>query len=343
MIYRKKNNITYNFGIKDIASVIVLLLIFQAKLHTQEIELTQFDYGLLLLNPANTGNFDGDWRIAGNFRNQNVATTKPFRTAIINFDMPLYILGQKIGVGVFLLNDESGEGGLSFNKFYGSLGYSRSIANNFIGLGLQGGMVYGGFDSWGVWDRNSGTFTAPSGEPSASLKTDYFDFNMGVVYKKSIGFIEPEIGVSVSHINYPKNSFLDDDGEREALKMNAYTFIKTKVTDRIFFTPKILFAGKSNSNFTVAGTDAGYNLLGNTTTLKRIFIGAYAVDGITRELNSISAQIGATISRIDIILNYDIPVSSASQVGKMSAFEITFIYKSISTVLNSYSIPCERY
>jgi len=42
-------------------------------------------------------------------------------------------------------------------------------------------------------------------------------------------------------------------------------------------------------------------------------------------------------------LSYDINVSGLSQSTNVSTFEISLIYKSISTVLNSYSIPCERF
>jgi type IX secretion system PorP/SprF family membrane protein len=316
------------------ASIIFLL---PTKIYSQDIQYTQFDYSQLLLNPANTGDFKGDWRASANFRNQRVATSKPFTTAMASFDKKFYVLNQKIGVGLFFINDKSGEGGLVFNKIYGSAAYSRNIDNNFISLGMQAGFSFGSFKPWGIWERTG--FTAPSGEPNENLNSRYLDLNIGALYKRNILDLEPEIGVSFAHINKPKNSLLGDNTKKEAIKISVYSCIKKNISDEIYITPKLLFSRQGKSSLTVVGSNAGYNLLGNRSNLRTVYGGLYLLNGI----KGMSVQAGATISRIDLIINYDIPISKSSLTGNMGAFEISLIFKGISTVLNSYSIPCERF
>ncbi|NJK86635.1 MAG: type IX secretion system membrane protein PorP/SprF [Bacteroidales bacterium] len=60
--------------------------------------------------------------------------------------------------------------------------------------------------------------------------------------------------------------------------------------------------------------------------------------------DAISFVGGVTINRIDILLGYDFNISGLkTALGNKGAFEISFVYRSISTVLNTYSIPCERF
>jgi type IX secretion system PorP/SprF family membrane protein len=313
-------------------------------LHAQEAQFTMFNNNPLLLNPANTGSFSGDWRVAGNFRNQWAATTSPFRTASVSADAKLYILNQKIGAGLFFLNDESGIGGLTFNKLYASLAYEYRYKENYLTIGLQAGYVFGSINSWTNWNPVTGSFDAPSGEINFSDKISYFDLNAGIRWKRNIGIFEPNAGLAFYHLNRPNKSFFEGD-EKEEIQFVFHVDVKTKLNDEFYLLPAILVKGKGSSSQTIAGTNIGYNFLGSRTSVKQIFAGVYVKNGILKELDAISVLAGTTVRRIDIALSYDFSMSNLSKsAGKMmGAFEISFIYNSISTVLNSYSIPCERY
>jgi type IX secretion system PorP/SprF family membrane protein len=306
----------------------------------QDIHFTQFDYAPLFLNPANTGNFNGDYRVSGNFRNQWKGSVNPFRTSLISFDKQIYVLNQKIGVGAFFVNDEAGAGKLTYNKLYGSLGYSTIINNNGIGAGLQVGYVFGKVNSWGLFDYGDGTFTAPNGEDLAN--TNYLDINFGINYKRSFKIFQPEAGLSLLHVNKPTKSFVDDKSEKESMRFMLYSTFKTNINDKIYITPKLLVSSINSNKENIIGAEAGYNIIGVKSTVKRVFCGAYIRNNITG-LDALMTQVGTTIGRLDIGISYDIYLSDINKSGNMRAFEVTFIYKSISTILNSYSIPCERY
>jgi hypothetical protein len=146
------------------------------------------------------------------------------------------------------------------------------------------------------------------------------------------------------HLNKPNSSFNEGD-EKESMEFVFHTDVKTKLSDEFYLLPTLLYRGRNGASQTVFGTNAGYEFLGNRTSVDQVFAGVYIKNGVFSELDAFSVLVGATVLRMDIALSYDFNISNFSESsGKsMGAFEISFIYKSISTVLNSYSIPCERY
>src|ERR1041385_6461227 len=85
----------------------------------QDPNFSQFFVSPLTLNPALTGKFNGDFRIAGNYRDQWPAISKAFVTSTASFDAP--ILRNRIseldtwGVGVMAMTDKTANGILSTN------------------------------------------------------------------------------------------------------------------------------------------------------------------------------------------------------------------------------------
>jgi type IX secretion system PorP/SprF family membrane protein len=307
----------------------------------QDVHFSQFDYAPLFINPANTGDFKGDFRVAGNFRNQLSGSANPYRTELISFDKQVFLLGQKLGIGAFFLNDEADPGKLTFDKLYASLAYNAVVNNNGIGIGFQAGYAFGKTNTnWGVFDNGAGTFTGPNGEEITSA--NFLDINLGLNYTRSIGIFQPEVGLSLSHINKPTMSFIDDKSEKENLKFLIYTTVKTNVNDKLSIAPKFYLSSKDATSENIFGAEVDYNLIGYKTTVKKVFCGAYLRNNSSGK-NAFIAQAGATVGRLDIGISYDMYLSNVTNSGIRSAFEISFIYKSISTILNSYSIPCERY
>ncbi len=329
-------------GKYKVLTFIVGMLVL-GSLYGQDNHFTQFDYNPIFLNPANTGNFIGDWRVAGNFRNQWLGTSDPYQTATISGDKPVYLMGQKIGVGLLFVNDASGIIGLTTNKLYVSAGYGLEYANNYFNAGLQVGMVFSSVgNGWGLWNHSEGEFNLPNNEPDEIGNSLYPDVNLGGAWKRNIHIFEPEVGFNLMHINFPKKTYTSGS-ENVPLRLGVYATAKTKLTDEIYITPKAYFTSQKTSSMTVFGAEGGYNLLGNRSSVKRVFGGVYVRNGVLESVDAFMAQLGTTVGRLDIAFSYDLGFSELSQSETMGSFEISFIYKSISTVLNSYSIPCERY
>lgn len=336
---------SFVWGSSNRAILVVSMLVFTlltAHIKAQDIHFSQFDFNPLFLNPANTGNFEGDWRVGGTYRNQWAGLSEPYNTTSISGDLPLYILGQNIGVGLIVINDVAGAIGPTQNHIYGSVAYGQILNQNYFGLGLQVGMAFGSMESWGLWNRETGGFDLNNGEPDPIGKTSYFDINLGGIWKRNIHIFEPELGVNLMHLNSPNKSYLSGKA-KVPVRMVFHATVLTKLTDKIHVSPKLYYSGLRTAGITMLGAQADYNLLGNRSSVKRFFAGAYLKNGILDEIDALTIQMGTTVGRLDIALGYDLGISNLSQSKTMGTFEFSFIYKSISTLLNSYSIPCERY
>lgn len=326
-----------------ITSFLLLFLLLTIKQGiTQDVHLTQFNYSPLLLNAANTGNFYGDWRVGLNYRNQWASTGTPYNTMVFSGDKLFSIYNQKIGAGALIISDQSN--GVNRTKVYASGSYFNDLKENHLSIGIQAGMVFttpGNFD-WKIYNPITDSPDIPNDESGTTEKSKYVDINLGILWRRSIGIFEPEVGIAYAHLNKPNESLMVGTS-----LVNPTTTIhasaKTNINDEIYVLPTFLIATNSGSTLSVIGTDVGYNLLGNRSSVKKIFGGIYVRNGLADELSDLSLLLGVTVGRLDIAINYDINLSSLSQNQSVSTFEISLIYKSLSTILNSYSIPCERF
>ena len=331
-------------------SVHVLVIFSLPVLIAQDIHFSMFNACPLFLNPAQTGNFSGDWRVAANYRNQWNALAIPFSTAAVSFDGKFYLLHQDFSAGAMFINDESGSVALSVNKLYGSLGFRKVINHNVFHLGIQLGYVFKSLDMDKVtlpsqYNPLTGTFDGqlPGNETNMGERTSNLDFNAGILWKKKIRILEPEIGVSFSHLNKPNESFFDDD-QHLPVRSTLHARLKTNLSDEFYVEPALLFMNHKGSRETIAGLNTGFNIFGKKSTVKEMMAGIYLRNGFLSDADAIAVYAGATIGRIDLAICYDITVSDLKEATNHNgAFEISLQYRSISTVLNSYSIPCERF
>lgn len=325
-------------------TLFILFNIFLTTGLSQDIHFTLFNSSPLFVNPANTGSFEGNWRITGNYRDQWRAISEPFTTASVSFEKHFYIYNQTIDAGVYMINDNSGAIGLTANKFYLSLAYEKSVRKHLFRIGIQAGyafLAYGGDDLTypADWNHDEGQFTGSN----PSEKSTYPDINIGVIWHTAWRILEPEVGISLAHINFPNESFFDAK-ERLPLRIHLHGSTKIKLLERIYLLPAFIYMNRKSASEMVVGTNAGFRVFGKRSAVKELTAGIYFRDGFFNNSDAFSIACGATIGRIDIALCYDINISDLKvATGNKGAFELSFAYRSISTVLNSYSIPCERY
>ena len=200
---------------------LLLFLIISSGLRAQDPHFSQFFSSPLTLNPAYTGKFDGNFRVAGNYRNQWPTINNAFTTATASFDMP--IMTNRLpefdtwGVGILALNDQSGNKILN-NNFIGlSTAYHKGLdANGWhqLTVGFQGMFASKRLDITRADFEDELTalgFTGVTSEVfnNNNVPINYFDFNTGIMYSgTSNGENSFYIGASVYHLNRPKETFL---------------------------------------------------------------------------------------------------------------------------------------
>ena len=328
--------------------VFILLFALSFISSSQDVHFTLFNNAPLLLNPANTGNFDGNWRITGNYRDQwrALSDKNTFTTASFSFDGHFYILNQKLAAGIYFINDRSGSRELISNKLYLSVSYEKLLSKNLFRFGLQTGYVFRSFGSGGYtlpsdWNIDEGSFVS---EGNPIEKSGYLDINIGALWKTSINKLEPEVGISLAHCNFPNESFYKDSVGRLPIRSIIHGKVKARINDKIYLRPTLVYVARRSATEFVFGSDVGFNVFDKHSALKEILVGVYFRDGLFKNSDAVSLMGGARIGRIDISICYDYNISRLKvATGNKGGIEISFAYRSISTVLNSYSIPCERF
>lgn len=96
------------------------LLILPVTSVAQDIHWSQFNDNPIFQNPGNSGQFNGDIRFIGNYRDQWRSVTVPFSTINLSVDSKLYT-NRNIGYGLMVFHDVVGDGSFRTIEVQGNL------------------------------------------------------------------------------------------------------------------------------------------------------------------------------------------------------------------------------
>jgi type IX secretion system PorP/SprF family membrane protein len=188
--------------------VLLLLMLTSFNGFAQDHIYSQFFNSPIYLNPALTGQFEGDLRIDLIYRNQFTSIPGSFNyvSASVDYNIP------KFGGGVGLLITRSSEGTafLSTTNISGTYAYSIGSDDYVLSFGLQAGVTNSNIN-WNnlvFGDQVSPQFGYIPGSVSAAEPPEfnnkfYFDSGAGINFVAG----EFDIGSAVMHLNQPNDSF----------------------------------------------------------------------------------------------------------------------------------------
>ena len=311
-----------------------LLLLGSVFLQAQDLHFSQYFNAPLLVNPANTGfNPDYDYRIGGNYRNQwaNVLNN-PYKTTSLWGDVQLFnnrFDNGWVGLGGTLYHDEAGSGGLSSTQGYLSMAYHQMLGySSLLSFGANIGIVNKKIDLNKLtfdnqWNGKFFDVSASSGEQFYYTSIHYIDLQVGLNYA---WFVSDKaylnLGISASHINQPKETFFDPNGNSDTRIPVRYTIFMNgnfKIDDNWIVNPNIYISKSANATETVFGMNANRNLSGDGA--QQLILGAYY-----RNKDAIIPMIGFQTNDLKITFNYDATTSSLGSFnGRQGAYEVSII------------------
>lgn len=200
--------------------LLIISIISGFEVYCQDPHFSQFFASPLTLNPALTGKFDGNVRVAGNYRNQWPTINRAFVTTTASVDLPIFrnLVGENDtwGAGVMAYSDQSANSALKFNYLTVSTAFHKGLDEDGfqqIGAGFQATYTNMVLDVSNLKFEDQLTpfgFTGTTSEifSNANLKSNYFDLNAGILYTGSSSDRNYfYAGVSMYHILRPKQSF----------------------------------------------------------------------------------------------------------------------------------------
>lgn len=318
--------------------------------NAQDIHFSQYYASPLSLNPAETGNYNGDWRLMNSYRQQWSSIKAPFVTNAIAYDRNFYVLNENISGGLIFISDKSGDASLLVNKIFLSAAYHKNLKGHKLHLGYQLGYVQKSFSMGGItfpdqFDPGTGQFNSqlPSNETFNGEQLSYVDMNIGAAWGKRVGRFDLEAGLAFFHFNYPKETFFTPANSLISRKLMHFS-ASIDLTEKIFLQPKVLLMGTTKATDYLLGTNAGYRLPENKLKAKSMFAGILFRNGISRNTDAFIAITGVNFKSLDLGFSYDVNISDLNiATNYLGGFEISLIYTGISTVLKKVTIPCERY
>ncbi|MFT3826972.1 MAG: PorP/SprF family type IX secretion system membrane protein [Chitinophagaceae bacterium] len=321
----------------------------------QDPNFSQFFVSPLTLNPALTGKFNGNFRVAGNYRDQWPAISKAFVTSTLSVDMP--ILRNKIseldtwGVGIMAMTDKTANGILSTNMISLTTAYHKGIDEDGlqqIGVGFQATYNTKRLDGTKLNFENEmdqyGGWTIPSGESidNREINLSYFDVSIGALYNGSTdGYNNYYLGASLYHVNKPKESFSNDVFYTLNPRVTVHAGGSIPIGDRtrtVYLSA--LFSRQAAANNIVAGGAVGFLVNNDEDNPTNFFAGAWT--RFNNVNDAIIPYLGLEFGSFRLGASYDVNISSLKTASQSrGGIEISLIY--INRPAGSKGIPCPRF
>lgn len=336
-----------------IAAVLCLLMMHGVR--AQDPNFSQFFVSPLTLNPAMTGKFNGDFRIAGNYRDQWPEISKAFITSTISFDMG--IMKNSIsemdtwGVGIMAMTDKTANGVLSSNYISLSTAYHKGLDQDGlhqVGIGFQGTYASKRLDGTKLnfldeLDANGG-FTGNSEEPidDQQINVDHFDFNVGALYNGSTdGYNNFYLGISAYHINRPKESFTGNIFYQlnPRITVNAGGAVPLGDGSKTVYI-STLYSSQAGATNIVAGGAMGFLVNGDEENPTNFFAGAWT--RFNNVNDAIIPYVGLEFGGFRLGASYDVNISSLKTASQSrGGMEISLIF--IPRPPGYKAMPCPKF
>ncbi len=301
------------------------------KTNAQDIHFSLWDMSPLNLNPAMTGQFDGDYRFNGNHRNQWASVTVPFTTYALSADTRNIFNQKNFSGGLQINQDRAGDS--QFNTFQVntsgaymlhlgedslsnlSFGIQLGLTNRSLTYDpLQFDVQYNGFQYDASLSNN---------ENFARASRLYLNSNIGVGYFKVLE--RRKIisgGIGVFNILKPKQSFFNDDVIKQDVRFVVHANAEWEVAEKWDVLPSLIFMTQGKYKEFNIGANARYVITDFMGMYRAAWLGVFY-----RNKDATFVTLGINYDAWKVGLNYDFNVSTLrpASLGR-GGFELAVQY-----------------
>lgn len=292
------------------------------------IHFTQYYNAPMTLNPALTGQFNDAFRATAIMRQQwsGLSTLSSseylMKTASGSFETSL--LKRRLGIGLCILNDETGSSIFNSYRGYFSLSYAQRIGDNYLSIGVQP------MFNLSSLDRTKLDF-GKIDESNFNDNVSYFDLNAGINYHHDFGFFLADFGASATHLLQPKEQFSKvPTKERIPMFYKAYaTFKDWEIVNKLELHPGIFVGFQANTTNIVYGSNISYKLFEVKGQASKIYLGLWGRSNRTN-VESIIGLFGIGFGKTTFMASYDYNTTFATReqyvTGRTNTFEFSIVH-----------------
>jgi len=311
-----------------------LLLLFFIYLgaSAQDIHFSQFDAIPLYLNPALTGDFDGDLRLVANHKNQWASISTPYKTISVSLDANQafnYVKKSVVGYGLWLTNDKAGDSNFGKTSVNGVFSFRQGFFRDTsltVALGVVAGynqhtidynrlsfdQQFNGYQ----YDPNS-----PKGMIPEANSHQFFDLSSGaeITYRLNRRILLRS-GLALAHINKPQQSFSKISPTYLEPRFSFHGSAEIRTQYNLTFMPSYIYMRQGKYNETAFGGMIRFIM--QNPVLQAFYFGSWY-----RFNDASILKVGVDIFNFNIGLSYDLNNSKlATASNGEGGLELSLIY-----------------
>ncbi|MDD2982461.1 MAG: PorP/SprF family type IX secretion system membrane protein [Crocinitomicaceae bacterium] len=332
---------------------IIIVTLATAKVHAQDIHLSQFWNTPMLQNASNAGKAEGDIRAIVNHRSQwGSVTSNPFKTFGASFDMRLDKKSKDnfFGAGISMYTDVAGASKMRTTLVNVAAAYHIKInKENFLSAGLQGGINQRGFDNADLrfdnqFDGSQHNGGLSSNETFSNLSQLKPSVSAGISYmwsnsfgnrggstsqgKKTMNF-----GLAAHHFNAPRFDFTNNNEKLSLKYVASFEGSFAAASSKWTIKPAAFVAMQNKASNLVLGSLFKYAFNEDSQITDFKSSASLSFGGYYRVGDAVIPTIELQLASFDIAFSYDVNLSQLSGASKgQGGFEIGLKYISQSTL-----------
>jgi type IX secretion system PorP/SprF family membrane protein len=338
---------------KKIISILFLFINFG--LYSQDFTFSQFYEQPLLRNPSLAGIFNGDLRIAMQYRDQWGAITVPFRTSSLSIEHKTSIGkgNDFITIGSQMSVDGAGDIRLKRTQILPALNYHKSLSGNkdsYLSLAFMGGPVFSQFDPTQIkfgdqYQAGGYSSSNPTMQVLSGSGYNYWDLSTGISYTTVFGTaLRMYVAGGISHINKPViKSLATTINDAILPRYNFNLGINGKINDRDYITAFADYISQNGNRQIIGGVLYGFS---TTTNYNDEEPNIFYVGSFLRWGDALIPVIKLSFNHMKIGLSYDVNVSSLKTSSNWrGGLEISMSYTNFLKIRNSSldKVRCIRF
>lgn len=307
--------------------IVTILLTFTTS--AQDIHWSQFNDNPVFQNPGNTGNFNGDIRFVGNFRDQWRAVSVPYQTLSLSVDGKPYNF-RNLGIGGVFFHDVTGDGRLRTIELQANVAYLLKLtkdSTHTISPGVNIGMNHRqvNWDAFKFGNQYNGQYFDPGMPTNELYKSDKktnFSFGVGATYRYLIGKRKTlEAGAALFNINRPNQGFFNEVVNRD---------MRTNISARLYYPigldwdiiPSIQLSFQGVYREFIFGSSVKYTLVNRLSKYRAVYAGVWY-----RTVDAAYLSIGMDYQQWFVGLSYDMNFSTLTKASRArGGFEVAVRY-----------------
>lgn len=333
---------------KKMKAFICAFVVIAIQSKAQDPNFSQFFSSPLNINPSLTANINADWRAIANFRDQWISPASPYATGTISYDAKMFQKkfpgmeeGNIFGLGGMLMYDKAMGGVVKSTYASLNMSYRVKLSNGETKhrLGAGFGTIYGhrridfgGVDFEEQFTGYGFNTNLPTGESSLSSMKPYFSVSTGLLYSITSANSNFDIGVSVFHVNKPKQTFLQDENQYLPMRKVIHANFETFLSQSVVLSTNAIYQSQETAHYFSVGGALGYYLPQNEDFLLNAGLWYWSK-------NAIIPYIGLAYKDYQFGISYDVTISKLKEANnKPKTWELSLIVRGRNKP--SYVIPC---